>query len=142
MEFLDREPIMTRIDELRNTVVGSAILASKQHRLKVLLDDIAKYRYHEQAILRRMAKAVGETEISFTLIQLAWEELFSQEQYLILAQLVNQRAHDWRGIKIPTKKTARSMVWTKVAAVLEELLLQKGLSHERYTSIKEDNGIQ
>ena len=60
---------MTRIDELRNTLEGSAILASKQHRLKALLDDIAKYRYHEQAILRRMAEAVGETEISFTLKQ-------------------------------------------------------------------------
>ena len=69
-EFLDKEPIMTRIDELRKTLEGSAILASKQHRLKVLLDDIAKYRYHAQTILRRVADAVGETEISFTLKQL------------------------------------------------------------------------
>ena len=33
-EFLDKEPIMTGIDELRKTLEGSAILASKQHRVK------------------------------------------------------------------------------------------------------------
>ena len=41
---------MTGIDELRKTLEGSAILASKQHRVKVLLDVIAKYCFHAQAI--------------------------------------------------------------------------------------------
>ena len=40
-EFLDKETIRTKIDEVRRKLKGSAILRSKQHRFKVLLDDIA-----------------------------------------------------------------------------------------------------
>ena len=38
-------------------------------------------------------------------------------------------------------ETGKTEVRNKVAAVLEELLRRKGISNERYTSIKEDNNI-
>ena len=48
----------------------------KQHKLNILLDDIAQNRHRVQTILRRMADADGEE--TFTLKQLAREELLSE----------------------------------------------------------------
>ena len=45
-EFLEKEPIRIKIDEVRRKLEGStAILQSKQHRLKILLDGIAQNRH-------------------------------------------------------------------------------------------------
>ena len=49
-EFLEKEPIRIKIDEVRRKLEGSAILKSKQHRLKVLLDDIAQNPHRVQTI--------------------------------------------------------------------------------------------
>ena len=38
-------------------------------------------------------------------------------------------------------ETGSSTVRNKISALLEELLRQKGISHHRYTSIKEENNI-
>ena len=84
-EFLAKESIRIKIDEVRRKLEGSAIFKPKQHRLKVLLDDIAQNRHRVQAILTRMADAYGEEAISFTLIQLSHEELLSEEQHLKIA---------------------------------------------------------
>ena len=80
-EFLGKEPIRIKIDEVRRKLEGSAIPKSKQQRLKMLLDDIAHSRYRVQSILRRLAEAEGEELLSFTLEQLAREELLSEEQH-------------------------------------------------------------
>ena len=136
---------MTNIDELRKTLEGSVILESKQQRLKVLLDDIAKNRYRVKTIIRRMADAVGETEEQYLrLAQL--EELDSSKLIDVikeskigkrlrflprkLSDLINN-LQIWLG---ELTETGRSMV-------LEELLRWKGISHERYTSITEDNDV-
>ena len=51
-EFLEKEPIRINIDEVRRKLEGSAdILKSKQHRLNILLDDIAQNRHRVQTIL-------------------------------------------------------------------------------------------
>ena len=51
-EFLEKEPIRIKIDEVRRNLEGSAaFLKSKQHGLKMLLDYIAQNRYHVQSIL-------------------------------------------------------------------------------------------
>ena len=81
-EFLDKEPIETKMNEVRRKVEGLAILRSKQHRLKVLLDDIAQNHYHVQTIFKRLAYA--EKQLSFTFKQLALEGLLSEEQLLNL----------------------------------------------------------
>ena len=54
----------------------------------VLLDDIAQNRHRVQTIFQRLADAEGDEEqqLSFTLKQLALEELLSEEQHLELAK--------------------------------------------------------
>ena len=83
MEFLEKEPIKIKIDEVRRKLEGSSILKSKQHRLKILLDGIAQNRHRVQTILMRMADADGEE--ASTLKTLPREELLSEEQHLKLA---------------------------------------------------------
>ena len=51
-EFLDGEPIRPQIDELLNKLETSVIPKSNQHRIKMLLDDIAKNRYRVEEIIR------------------------------------------------------------------------------------------
>ena len=85
-EFLEKEPIRIKIDEVRRKLEGSAaILKSKEHRLKILLDEIAQNRHRVQTILIRMADADGEED--FTLKQLAHKELLSEEQHFSLLML-------------------------------------------------------
>ena len=80
-EFLDREPIMTKIDELRRKLDSSAAIPkSKQQQLHLLLKDINQNRHRVQTTLKRLADAEGEEHI----IQIALEELLSEEQYLEL----------------------------------------------------------
>ena len=52
-EFLEKEPVRIKIDEVRRNLEGSAIFKSKQHGLKVLLDDIAQNLHRVQTILTR-----------------------------------------------------------------------------------------
>ena len=85
-EFLDKEPIRTKIDEVRRKLECSAIFRSKQHRLKVSLDDIAQNCYRVQTTFKRLAYTEGEEQLSSTLKQLALEELLSEEQHLELAK--------------------------------------------------------
>ena len=115
-----------------------------------------------------MNDAMGEKEISSTLKRLAREEFLSEEKYQKLAELedfdssklidVIKETKIGQGLKFLPRKltdlsknlqlwleelveTGSSVVKKKVAAVLEELLRRKAISHERYTSIKEDNVI-
>ena len=90
-EFIDKEPIITKLDEVRAKFESSSspsIPKVKQLRLKILLDDIARNRHRVQSIIRRTADAMGKKEeMAFILKQLAREELLSEEQYLKLAQI-------------------------------------------------------
>ena len=116
-EFLDGEPIITKINELRRKLDSSAIPKSKQHRLKFLLDVIAQNLHRVQTGGRRKADADGEEHLSFTLKQLALEELLSEEQYLELdkalleVELSSSRIVDvikgtkvWQGLKFLPRK--------------------------------------
>ena len=51
-EFLDKELIRNKIDEVRRKLEGSAILIFKEHRLKVLLGAITQNRYRVQIIFK------------------------------------------------------------------------------------------
>ena len=87
-EFIDAVPIIEKIDVLIKRLEHKhSIAKSQQHRLKMLVDDIAHNRYRVQSIIKRMADAQGEKEIMFTLKQLVREELLSEEQYFRLAQI-------------------------------------------------------
>ena len=61
-EFLEKEQIGIKINELRRKLKGPAILTCKQHILEVLLDDIAQNRHHVQAISKQLADAEGEEQ--------------------------------------------------------------------------------
>ena len=108
--FLEKEPIRNKNDEVRRKLEGSAaILKSKQHRLEVLLDDIAQNRHRVQTIFQRLADAEGgeEQQLSFTLKQLVLEELLLEQQHLEAAQAIqnddldssrgHQKHKDWPG---------------------------------------------
>ena len=91
-EFLEKESIRIKIDKVRRELEASAAIPkSKQHRLKMLLDDIGQNRHRVQSILKRLAEAGGEEQLSFTLEQLAQEELLSEEQHLELAEALQTR---------------------------------------------------
>ena len=166
-EFLEKEPIRIKIDEVRRKLEGSAIHKSKQHRLNILLDDIAQNRHRVQTM--RMANTDGEE--AFTLKQLGREreELLSEEQHLKLADaLLEEEFNSSRlvyfikdtknGLKFISRRladltkhlqlwleelvdTGKPDVRNKVAGLLEELPRHKGISHERYIIIKKGNNI-
>ena len=110
-------------------IQGSAIPKSKQHRLKMLLDDIAQNRYRVQSILKRLADAEGEEQLSFTLEQLAREELLSEEQHLEVAETgVIKNAKVGQGLKfLPRKLNAL----VKSLQVLLEELAEAGKTEVR-----------
>ena len=66
---------------------GSLITKSKQHRLKMLLNDIYSNRYRLQTILTRLDDAQNARDISNILEQLVREEMLSHEQYEKLVEL-------------------------------------------------------
>ena len=137
----------------------------------MLLDDIAQNRHRVQTILMRLADAEGEEQLSFTLKQLALEELPSEEPHLERSTAIqsddldSSRVAEFtintileHGLKFLSRKltnfvkslqvsleeiaeTGKTEVRNKVAAVLEELLRRNGTSLDRYTTIKEDNNI-
>ena len=104
-----------------------------------------------------------EEQLTFTLKQLAREELLSEEQHLELAEALQRRyvfftshqKHQGQGLKFLPRKlndlmkslqvllevlaeTGKTEVRNKVAAVLNELRRHYCISLERYTTIKED----
>ena len=131
-EFLEKEPIRIKIDEVRRKLVGSDIFKSKQHRLKILLDDIAQNLHRMQTILMRMADAAGED--AFTITQLASEELLSEEQHLKLADALLEEEFN-------SERLVDVIKDTKIGQGFKFLLRRKEISHERYITIKEDNNI-
>ncbi|MCH2421447.1 MAG: hypothetical protein MK215_05880, partial [Candidatus Poseidoniia archaeon] len=167
-KFLDGEPIIAKIEEASRKLENSRILKSKQHRLKMLVDDIAKNRHRVETIIKRMMDASGEKDILDTLKRLAQEELISEEQYLKLVECDDYDAHKLanviketkigQGLKFLPQKlsdltnnlntwleelidTGSSVLKNKIRSVLEELLRRKVINQERYTAIKEENKI-
>ena len=53
-EFVDGETIRSQINALLNQLENSKIPKSKQHRIKILLDDIKKNRYRVEQIFHRL----------------------------------------------------------------------------------------
>ena len=113
----------------------------------------------------------ADGEESFTLKQLAREEQISEEQRLKLSDALLEEEFNSsllvgvikdtkivQGLKFLLRKladlrkhlqiwleelvdTGKSDVRNKIAGLLEELLRRKGISHERYITIKEENNI-
>ena len=91
-EFLEGEPLLPMIEDLMRELESSHILRSKQHRLKMLLNDIKNNRYRVKSILTRLNDADGDKDrIKDVLRQLAQEDLchHSEEQIEQLIGLEN-----------------------------------------------------
>ena len=82
-EFAEVYLLEEFLEKIRLGLKSIKVDTAKQHRLNLLLDDIAQNRHRVQTILMRMADTDGEE--AFTLKQLAREELLSEEQHLKLA---------------------------------------------------------
>ena len=76
-QYLNDKVTMTDILNISRSLENSSILLSKQHRFKMLLNDIADNQHRVQNIFRRLNEAKDEN----TLNQLVSEHLLSSEQY-------------------------------------------------------------
>ena len=56
-EFLEGNLILPMINELRTAIENSSISKVKQHRLKMLVDDINNNRYRVRSILTRLSNS-------------------------------------------------------------------------------------
>ena len=132
----------------------------------MLIDDIHNNRYRVTSILTRLSNS--QDDIKTITKVLAREELLSEEQFQKLAKLedwdlptvalIIKDTKIGRGLKfLPRKKndlvkslqtlltelveTRSSTVQNNVRTVLEELLQRKGITQERYNSIKDEHNI-
>ena len=108
--FLDGEPIRPQINELLNKLETSVIPKSNQHRINMLLDNIAKSRYRVGEIIQRLMDAEDKDQMSTILQMLVREVRLSDEQFKQLGELEdpenhrsNQRYKNWARIEFPSK---------------------------------------
>ena len=132
----------------------------------MLIGDINNNRYRVTSILTRLS--ISQDDIKNIAKMLVREELLSEEQFEKLAKLedldlpavalIIKATKIDQGLKfLPTKmndlvkslqtlltelfETRSSVVRNNVRAVLEELLQRKGITQQRYNSIKDENDI-
>ena len=164
--YLEGNLILPMINELRTAIESSSISKVKQHRLKMLLDDINNNRYRVRSILTRLSNS--QDDIKTIAKVLAREELLSKEQFEKLAELedldlpavalIIKDTKIGRGLKLLPRKindlvqslqtlltelaeAGSSTIQSNVRSVLEELLQRKGITQERYNTIKDEHNI-
>ena len=162
-QFLDGEPIMTKLDEVIRKL--DFIPKSKQHRLKMLLGDISQNQKRVHSILTRLSET---SNVPSVLKQLIKERLISEEQFeklvehedldLPIITRIIKETKIGQGLKFLPKTignltdtlqlmiqelidTGSSVIREKITSILEELLNRKAITHERYTAIKEEHNI-
>ena len=159
-QYLNGKVTMTDILNISRSLENSSILLSKQHRFKMLLNDIADNQYRVQTIFRRLNEAKDEN----TLNQLVSEHLLSPEQYEklkthadaafdlnVIADVI-KNTKVGRGLKfLPTTiddlKTklhglvkdmatmGLDVVKKELLAILDELLHKNGITKDDHASI-------
>ena len=163
-EFFDGELIRSQINTLLNQLERSKIPKSKQHRIKMLLDDIEKNRYRVEQIFQRLMDADNKDEMLTVLKTLVNEGHISDVQFERLAELEDPDLNDIKEIITDTKvgeglnflprtisnlrytlKTlltelkegASAVVKSKITAIMEELLRRNAIRTEEYDNLKE-----
>ena len=162
-QFLDGEPIMTKLDEVIRKL--DFIPKSKQHRLKMLLGDISQNQKRVHSILTRLSET---SNVPSVLKQRIKEGLISEEQFeklvehedldLPIITRIIKETKIGQGLKFLPKTignltdtlqlmiqelidTGSSVIREKITSILEELLNRKAITRERYTAIKEEHNI-
>ena len=163
-EIKDGKPVLLMINELIPillTTSSSPISQFKQHRLKMLIDDINKNRYHIESIFRQFDEA-EDNELSI-LKGLVREGLLSDKQFekfveldvsdLPAVVLVIKDTKVGQGAKfLPnTMKSLRenlgtlskelidvgsAVIKTQLIPVLEKLHRRKGITDKQYVAVK------
>ena len=167
-EFLKGEPLLPMIEDLMRELESSHILRSKQHRLKMLLNDIKNNRYRVKSILTRLGDTHNKRDVEHALRQLASEDLLSDEQYEKLMEIeemdlpmvvdIVKETKVGQGVKFLPRvmdslkkrlpllleemvETGQTRVRTELEGILEELLRRGGISLKRYQHIKDEHNI-
>ena len=162
-EFLDGESIRPQIDELFNKLETSEIPKSNQHRIKMLLDDIAKNRYRIERIIQRLMDAEDKEEMSTILQMLVREGLLSDEQFKQLGELedpglekitevtmdtkigqglnflprtISKLRHTLHSLLAELEENGSEFIKSKVASILEELFNRNAIRHGEYVNLK------
>ena len=163
-EFVDGETIKPQINALLNQLENSKIPKSKQHRIKMLLDDIEKNRYRVEQIFQRLMDVEDKEEMLTVLKTLVHEGHLSDEQFEQLAKLEDPYLHTIKEVITDTKvgeglmflprtisnlrdtlqslftelKESGSMVLkSKITASMEELLRRNAIRVGEYENLKE-----
>ena len=102
-EFVDGETIKPQINALLDQLENSKIPRSKQHRIKMLLDDIEKNRYRVEQIFQRLMDAEDKDGMLTVLKTLVREGHLSDEQFERLAELEDPDLHTIKEVITDTK---------------------------------------
>ena len=102
-EFVDGESIKPQINPLLNQLENSKIPKSKQHRIKMLLDDIEKNRYRVEQIFQRLTDVEDKEEMLTVLKTLVREGHLSDEQFERLVELEDPDLHTIKEVITDTK---------------------------------------
>ena len=86
-EFVDGETTRPQTKALLNQLESSKIPKSKQHRIKMLLDDIEKNWYRVEQILQRLMDVEDKEWMLTVLTTLVHEGHLSDEQFERLSEL-------------------------------------------------------
>ena len=163
-EFVDGETIKPQINALLNQLENSKIPKWKQHRIKMLLDDIEKNRYRVEQIFQRLMDAEDKDGMLTVLKTLVREEHLSDEQFERLAELEDPDLHTIKEVITDTKvgeglrflpRTISNLRYTlqsllaelkesgsaalksKITAIMEELLRRNAIRVEKYENLNE-----
>ena len=163
-EFVDGETIRPQINTLLNQLENSNIPKSKQHRIKMLLDDIEKNRYRVEQIFQKWMDVEDKEEMLHTLRRLVREGHLSDEQFerfaelegpdlqnikevitetkvggelLFLPRTIINLRHALQSLLTELKESGSAFLKSKIAAIMEELLRRNAIRVEEYENLKE-----
>ena len=102
-EFVDVETIKPQINALLNQLENSKISKSKQHRIKMLLDDNEKNRHRVEQIFQRLMDSEDKDGMLTLLKTLLREGHLSDEQFERLAEMEDPDLHTIKEVITDTK---------------------------------------
>ena len=162
-EFVDGETIRPQINALLNQLENSKIPKSKQHRIKMLLDDIEKNRHRVEQIFQRLMDTENKDEMLHVLKTLVREEHLSDDHFERLAELedpdldtikkvitdtkvgeglkflprtISNLRYTLQSLLMELKENASAVLKSKITAIMEELLRRNAIRVGEYENLK------
>ena len=162
-EFVDGETIKPQINALLNQLENSKIPKSKQHRIKMLLDDIEKNRYRVEQIFQRLMDAEDKDGMLTVLKTLVREGHLSDEQFELveledpdlhtikevitntkvgeglkfLPRTISNLRHTLQSLLTELKESRNTLLKSKITAIMEELSSRSAIRVGEYENLKE-----